>query len=626
MKVMVINMQMFIYKHKNKLITINFIFIIVAFLFKLIFKNNLMFDIFLIISSVLGLLPILLQAISSLKLKIVSIDVLVSVAVIGAFLIKNFEESAIVTFLFLFGAYLEQKTLNKTRNAIKELVELRPTNAYKKIGDDYVLTNIYDLVENDIVRVQTGDKIPVDGKVINGSGYVNEATITGEPLALKKETNSEVYAGTILDNGTLFIKTLKVGDDTLFGKIITLVEDAQDSKSETEKFINSFSKYYTPIVLLISLIVFIFTKNASLAITVLVLGCPGALVIGVPVSNVSGIGNGARNGVLLKGSETINDLSKSKTIVFDKTGTLTKGIPEITNEFYYNEKDINLLKKYLYSVEKESNHPLAKAITNHLNLKESLNISNTNVINGYGIKAIINDDIVLIGNKSLMEKENIKIDSNILNDLNKLEKLGNSIVLMSINKKIVLLYGIKDTLRDNIINDINNLKKQGFKNLILLSGDNQKAVDLIVDELNLTKGIGNMLPDEKRDYVKKLKDQGEIVTFVGDGINDSPSIALANVGIAMGSGTDVAIETSDVVLMNSDLNHLNHAVGLSKKIVSNMWQNIIISLLVVLVLITGLIFTNLVSMSLGMLVHEGSILVVILNGMRLLRFKNKRSV
>lgn len=615
-------MQIFIFKHKNKLMLYNFLLIVFGFLFKHLFNNDLMFDILLIIASIIGVLPILFQAVSSLRLKIVSIDVLVTIAVIGAFIIKNYEESAIVTFLFLFGAYLEQRTLNKTKNAINELTKLRPTKAYKKVNDEFVLTDIYDIEINDIVRVQTGDLIPVDGTVISGSGYVNEASITGESKALKKERDKLVYAGTILDNGTIIIKTSKVGEDTTFGKIIEMVEDAQDSRSDTEKFINKFSTYYTPIVLLIAIVVYIFTKDVSLSVTVLVLGCPGALVIGVPVSNVSGIGNGARNGVLLKGSETISDLSKTDTIIFDKTGTLTYGDPKVSEAKYYNgdkEKAIS----YLYSIENESNHPLAKAVVNYYKLNETLKIDKTDVINGFGINATINNDDILVGNLKLMENNNILINNEMLNDINNLTNKGNSIILVSVNKEIKILIGIKDLIRSSAYNDIKTIKKMGIKNIILLSGDSQSVVDLVVDELKLTKGYGNMLPDEKAQYVKRLKEKGERVTFVGDGINDSPSIALANVGIAMGSGTDVAIETSDVVLMNSDLNHLTHAYGLSKKIVRNTIQNIVIALLVVVVLVTGLIFTDLVSMSVGMLVHEGSILLVILNGMRLLKYKNK---
>lgn len=610
-------------KHKNKLILTSFVLIILAFFNHFVFKLNNVSNIFFIIASIIGAFPILLQAIGALRLKIVSIDVLVSVAVIGAFIIKNYEEAAIVTFLFLFGAFLEQKTLNKTKSAIKELIDLKPKTAYKLINNEYQLVNVNEVNVNDQILIKTGDQIAVDGIIISGSGQINEASITGESMPAEKLVGSFVYAGTILDNGTIEVKALKVGEDTTFGKIIELVEEASDSKSKTEKFINKFSLYYTPIVLLISVIVGIFTKNIELAITILVLGCPGALVIGVPVSNVSGIGNGARNGVLLKGSEIISSLSKTTTIIFDKTGTITTGKPEVEEVIYYSI-DQEKINKYLYSVEKESNHPLAKAVVSHFKDVEGYNIISTDVRGGFGIKASINDDEVIIGNQSLIENEDIFISDTVLNDIDKLTNKGNSIIVLAVNKEILAILGIKDKIRANLKEDLANLKKSGIKNLILLSGDNQKVVDLVKEEVGLTTGIGNMLPADKANYVKMLISQGEIVTFVGDGINDSPSLALADVGIAMGSGTDVAIETSDVVLMKSDFKHLRHAFGLAKAIVRNTISNIVIALLVVVILIYGLVFGGFVNMSIGMLVHEGSILVVILNGMRLLKYKLKK--
>ena len=615
-------MQGFIFKNKNKITLISFILIVFAFVMKLGFDNTKVFNISLIIASIIGLIPILLQAIGSLRLKIISIDVLVSIAVIGAFIIKNYEESAIVTFLFLFGAFLELKTLNKTKGAISNLVDQRPKTANKLVGKEFELVDVMDVDKDDIVLVKTGDLIPVDGIIVKGSSYVNEASITGESMPLKKNVGDEVFSGTILDNGTIEIRALKVGYDTTFSKIIELVEDAQDSKSNTEKFINKFSTYYTPVVLLIAIIVFIITKNIETSITILVLGCPGALVIGVPVSNVSGIGNGAKNGVLLKGSEVISDLSKTTTIIFDKTGTLTTGKPVVHEEISYT-KDTDDALKYLLAIEKESNHPLAKAIVEHVKLDTNYLVTETNVITGFGISAIVNNKKVLVGNLNLMKSNKVKITDKALNDIEQIEIKGSSIVLVAIENELVLSLGVRDEIRKNAYDDLKELRKKGIKNLILLSGDNQKIVDIVTKELNLTKGIGNMLPKDKSDYVKMLQEEGEIVTFVGDGINDSPSIALANVGISMGSGTDVAIETSDVVLMKSDLAHLNHAVGLSKKIVNNTFQNIAIALGVVFILITGLLFSDLVSMSVGMLVHELSILVVILNGMRLLLFKGK---
>ena len=618
-------MQRLILRHKNEISFVSLFLIISAFLSHYLFKNEIIAEIGLIIASIIGIVPIAIQAYQSLRVKVVSIDVLVTIAVIGAFLIKNFEESAIVTFLFLFGSFLEQSTLNKTRSAIKELTEMAPEVAYKLMADnEFHEVEIDDVDINDILLVKTGAKVPVDGMVISGNGYINEASITGESDPVKKEINSYVYAGTILENGTIEIIAEKVGEDTTFGKIIELVEEAQDSKSKTEKFIDRFSKYYTPLVLLISVIVFLIWPDIELAITVLVLGCPGALVIGVPVSNVAGIGNGAKNGILLKGSEVINDFSKVDVFVFDKTGTLTIGKPEVSSVKSYS-KDYDKYLSYLKMIEKESDHPLAKAIVNYIdNDTNNLKVEDTKVIKGGGITASINGDRIVVGNLKLMENEKIAIKNDMSRYINHIENEGNSVVITAVNKEVVIIMGIKDIIRNDVKQEINKLKRLGVKELIVLSGDNQSSVDLVSKELGLTKAYGNMLPEDKQAFIKDLQEKGLRVAFVGDGVNDAPSLATANIGIAMGSGTDVAIETSDVVLIDSKFSKLNHALGLAKSIVRNMWQNIIIALLVVSVLIISLITSDWMNMSIGMLVHEGSILVVIINGIRLLNYKLRK--
>jgi Cd2+/Zn2+-exporting ATPase len=624
----------FILKKKNLITLIIAILIILAFIFKLIFELEKIFELILIIASIFGVLPIFIQAYQALKVKVVSIDVLVTLAVIGAFVIKNYEESAIVTFLFLFGAFLEQRTLTKTRHAIKQLTEMAPVSALKQMENkEFVEVDVDEVDVDDVLLVKTGAKVPVDGKVLIGEGYVNEASITGESRPVKKEVGFSVYAGTILENGTLQVVAEKVGEDTTFGKIIELVEEAQDSKSAAEKFIDKFSKHYTPIVLLLATIVGLIIGFASsdlinaitLAVTILVLGCPGALVIGVPVSNVAGIGNGARHGVLLKGSEVINDFSRVDTIVFDKTGTLTIGKPKVVDVKYYT----NLKEEahaIIASIEKESNHPLAKAICEYIGEVKNFPVEKTQVVKGGGIIAYVENKKVLIGNLKLFDEEKISVSNEIREDVKAFEKLGNSIVLAAIDNEVISLMGIRDQIRYGVKEDLINLKKLGVKNLVVLSGDNQGTVDLVAKELGLSEAHGNMLPKDKANYISSLQAKGHIVAFVGDGVNDSPSLALANIGIAMGSGTDVAIETSDVVLMNSDFSRLPIALGLVKATARNMRQNIIIAVGVVIALITTVILNQIFHyldkmMAIGMLVHEASILVVILNGMRLLRFK-----
>lgn len=615
-------MQWHILSNKNKITLISGILIAVGFISKWIMGNVGVFIWSLIIASILGVAPIAIQAYQALKVKVVSIDVLVTVAVGGAFLIQNYEESAIVTFLFLFGAFLEQRTLNKTRSAIKELTEMAPESALKRMENgEFVEVEVDEVDVGDVLLVKTGAKVPVDGTVLTGEGSVNEASITGESIPVRKEKGSNVFAGTILDNGTLQIIADRVGEDTTFGKIIELVEEAQDSKSEAERFIDRFAKYYTPAVLVIAFIVWLFSQDIELAITILVLGCPGALVIGVPVSNVAGIGNGARNGILLKGSEVISDFSRLDTMVFDKTGTLTVGKPSVAEKEYYGD-NIDEALGYLASVERESDHPLAKAVLEEIGETTFSTVENTEVVKGGGIVASVNGHKIAVGNVALMERENVKLDEKARADIARFERAGSSLVLAAVDGELKVLMGVRDRIRPGVKEDLLRLKKLGVKNLIMLSGDNQGTVDVVSRELGLTEAHGNMLPEDKSAYIKKLiEEKGQIVAFVGDGVNDSPSIALANIGIAMGGGTDVAIETSDVVLMNSDFSRLPHALGLTKATARNMKQNIFIALGVVLVLLAGLLFSEWVNMSIGMLVHEASILAVILNGMRLLGYK-----
>ncbi|PJO83384.1 copper-translocating P-type ATPase, partial [Enterococcus faecium] len=612
-------MQQYILSKKNVITVISGLLIVLGFFSHFVLENVGLSEWSLIIASVFGITPIAIQAFQAMKVKVISIDVLVSIAAIGALFIQNYEESAIVTFLFLFGHYLEQRTLNQTRSAIKELTDMAPESALVQTEDgEFEEVDVDDVDEGDVLLVKTGAKVPVDGTVLTGEGYINEASITGESVPVTKTEGSEVFAGTILENGTIQIRADKVGEDTTFGKIIELVEEAQDSKSEAERFIDRFSKWYTPTVLVLAFIVWAMTQNVELAITILVLGCPGALVIGVPVSNVAGIGNGARNGVLLKGSEVINDFNKVDTIVFDKTGTLTVGNPEVAETEVYGD-NVEKAYSYLASVETESDHPLAKAVLQHTGKVELFPVEDTDVVKGGGIVAQVDGHRIAVGNVALMEKENVQLSKKAQKDVKQFEKNGNSLVLTAVDGELKILMGIRDQIRPGVKQDLQELKNLGVKDLVVLSGDNQGTVDRIARELNLTEAHGHMLPEDKAAYIEKLQQKGHTVAFVGDGVNDSPSLALADIGIAMGSGTDVAIETSDVVLMNSNFSNLPHALGLVKATANNMKQNIVISVGVVLVLLTSVFFSEWMNMSIGMLVHEGSILVVIFNGMRLMK-------
>jgi Zn2+/Cd2+-exporting ATPase len=614
-------MQKWLMKNRNRLTAITGILIVLAFAAKWLFKSETAESGLLLAASLIGGFPIAASAWQALKVKVISIDLLVTLAILGAFVIQEFEESAIVAFLFLFGAYLEQRTLAKTRSAIKKLVEMVPETALRQTADgDFEEVDLDDLDEGDIILVKTGGKIPVDGEVVSGSGTANEASITGESMPLGKKPGDPVYAGTILENGTIRIKAEKVGDETTFGKIIELVEEAQDSKSQAERLIDRFSKYYTPVVLLLAIIVGLISQDLELAVTILVLGCPGALVIGVPVSNVAGIGNGAKQGILFKGSEVITKFSKVDTIMFDKTGTLTYGDPRVSQVKKYGQGQ--LAEQLLVSVEKESAHPLAKAITGYYEDLEAKEVEASQVLQGGGIVAQVAGRQVLVGNRYLLNQYHVPVTKEMEKNLEELASAGNSLVLVAVNGQLELALGLKDEIRAGVKEDLAALKKLGVKNLLLLSGDNQKTVDLVAEELGLTEAYGQLLPEDKAEFVKKRQAAGEIVAFVGDGINDSPSLARADIGIAMGSGTDVAIETSNVVLMNGSFDRIPRALALAKATRRNMIENITIALAVVAVLLVSVLASSWMNMAIGMFVHEGSILVVILNAMRLLAYRS----
>ncbi|WP_248000367.1 heavy metal translocating P-type ATPase [Lactiplantibacillus plantarum] len=616
--------QLFLTKHTNQITLVTGILIVLGMLSKYLLQFTLGYQVILAVASIIAVIPIAVRAWSALRNKVFSIELLVSIAVIGAFIIGEFNESAIVTFLFLFGSYLESKTLQKTRTAIKGLTDMSPTTATLVTDDGTEEVDVDDVDEGDVVLVKTGSQVPVDGIVVEGNGYLNEASITGEARQINKQLKDSVYSGTMVENGYLKIKATQVGDDTTFAKIIELVEEAQDTKSKAEKFIDRFAQYYTPAVLVLAVLVFAFSRDFRLAITVLVLGCPGALVIGAPVSNVAGIGNGAKRGILIKGGEVVDTFAKVDTLVFDKTGTLTEGNTAVTTMHTYTNNADNQLA-LAAAIEGVSDHPLGQAIVSYAD-QQSAGVSpvldDTETIKGQGICAQVGQQEVVIGNQKMLTAHNIKLNPTQLKDLNGLQAGGQSTVIMAVDGQVQLIFGIADTIRPGVKDSLAALKAQGIKKLVMLTGDNELTAQAVANELNLDEVHANLLPEEKVEYVKKLKAAGNTVAFIGDGINDSPSIANADIGIAMGSGTDVAIDTSDVVLMQSSFPALVHAHGLAKKTVLNTRENIFIAIATVAFLLIGLIF-GYIYMASGMFVHEASILVVIFNAMRLINFQTK---
>ena len=618
--------QLYIQKHTTQITWTTAALIAAGFLSKYLLNSTMFYQIFLAIASIIAVIPIAIHAYQAARAKVISIEFLVTVAVIGAFIIGEYNESAIVTFLFLFGNFLEQKTLSKTRESIKSLTEMAPTTAEVVQADGSIEeVDIDDVDEGDVVLVKTGAAIPVDGVVVEGNGYADEAAVTGESREVNKALDDEVFSGTMLSDGFLKIKATKVGDDTTFAKIVELVEDAQDTKSHAEKFIDRFSQYYTPAVLLIALIVFIFSRDFKLAITVLVLGCPGALVIGAPVSNVAGIGNGAKRGILIKGGEVMDTFAKIDTFVFDKTGTLTKGSTSVSATKRYND-GFNDTLALAAKIETLSDHPLGRAIIQYAGDQnvdyQDLEISDNETIKGQGIAAKINGQQVLAGNSKLMAARNVAMTDKQQADLIELQGTGSSVVIVAIDSQITAIFGVSDVIRPEVAEELANLKASGAKHLVMLTGDNQVTANYVAQQLGIDEVHAELLPDQKVEFVKKFQAEGRKVAFVGDGINDSPSLATADIGIAMGSGTDVAIETSDVVLMQSSFAALVHAYKLSKKTVLNTRENVTIAIAVVAFLLLGLV-AGFIYMASGMFVHEASILVVIFNAMRLINFGKK---
>ena len=610
-----VKVQRFFIKYKKQVLITITILLILAEVFKWAFKLILPYQILMAIAGVVGVIPIILTAVSSLKVKLISIDVLVSLAVIGAFIIGEFNEAAIVTWLFMLGEVLEDFTLKKTRSAVSDLVSMAPKTALVLQDDGTTEEEDVDFIDpGDQVVIKTGDQVPVDGKVVNGNGNLDEASINGESRLVNKSVGDAVYAGTMLENGNLTIETTAAGEDTTFGKIIEVVEEAEDSKLHTEKLINRFAKYYTPFVLIVAFVVGLITRNFRLAITIMVLGCPGALVIGVPVSTVAGIGNGAKNGIIFKGSQVMDEMRKVDEIAFDKTGTLTVGHPEISAVKVING-DKDEIVKLAAAIEKKSNHPLANTIAKMDPFTIDADIE---TVKGKGVIATYEQEKYFVGNLQFVE-ENTEKNNKLAQIVDDLSNQGNSIVVFSnYDQSQLVVFGIKDQLRPQAKAALLKLKKLGIKKLVMLSGDKQQTAEKIAAELLIDEIHGEQMPSDKANFIKAEQKEEHRVAFIGDGINDGPALANANVAIAVGNGTDVAVDVSDLVLVKNDLKQIAYAFSLSKRTILNMNENIAIALLTVLILFIGL-FVGYIEMASGMLVHELSILVVILNGMRLLK-------
>lgn len=606
---------------KGQLVALTGILIIVAFVFRF-FHLTLLANSLFVTATILAGYPITKNATQFVLLKIMSIELLVTIAVIGALFIGEYTESAAVTFLFLFGSYLESRTLEKTRSSLKSLLELTPLEAriLRNGLKEKVLAE--EVQKKDILFILSGEKIAVDGKVIRGEAFVNEAAITGESIPVKKLPNNKVFSGTIIDHGYLEVEAEKVGEDTTFAKILQLVEEAQETKAKTQKFLEKFAAYYTPAILVLSVIVFIFARDLRLALTFLVISCPGALVISAPVSIVAGIGNGAKRGILIKGGEITEKAAKLKVIAFDKTGTLTIGHPRVVAIRAINIEE-NVLLAVAANAESFSEHHLGRAIVkkaNEAGLSINSDSKNFQVRKGMGITATIVGSEWIIGNEKMMAAGKITIETKIQQYVKMEESKGRTAIMIANGPQIKGIISISDPIRLEAADTIHQLKQSG-KKVIMLTGDNERTAAAVAAQVGIEEYYAGLLPEQKVEKIKELQAAGIIVGMVGDGINDAPAIATADVGIAMGgAGTDSAMETSDIVLMADHMEKLPFTLGLARTTVRNMKQNMFFAVSIVAILLIG-VLSKTVFLASGMLIHEISVLVVIVNAIRILKYK-----
>ena len=487
-----------------------------------------------------------------------------------------YESAAIVIFFIKIGKFVESKNKDKTKEALQELMTITPNNATIIREEKEVVVTLDEIQKGDIVICKPGEKIAVDGEIIDGVTHINEAFITGESKPAKKEIGSKVIAGSINYEGTIKYKAEKIGKESTVSEIVRLVANATATKAPIAKIADKISGYFVPVVLVISIISFvlwlIISKDIALAInifvSILVVACPCSLGLATPLAIVIASGNASRKGILVKTSEALENFHKAKTICFDKTGTLS--ISKIYN--YSNLEEKELLKN-IASIEKKSEHPIARAIVNKA-IEEKIefeDLKEFKAIAGFGVEAIMkNDDKYLIGNRKLMTENGVIIPNE--QDEQQLVNDGNSILFVSLNNKLVALIGVKDILKDNIENVIKELKDKNI-NVVMLTGDNEKTAEIVAKQIGIEKVIPNVTPKEKAEKIKELKKDG-IVIMCGDGINDSISLVTADIGVSISSGTDIAMDSASVILMNDNIEKINELIEISEKTIKNIKQNL----------------------------------------------------
>ncbi|MBK9295093.1 MAG: copper-translocating P-type ATPase [Oligoflexia bacterium] len=497
-----------------------------------------------------------------------------------------FEASAAIITLVLLGQVLELKARSQTSGAIKGLLGLAPKKALRVNNGIEEEINLSDVHVRDILKVKPGEKIPVDGVITEGKSFIDESMVTGEPIPAEKEIDSKVTGGTINTTGTFLMRAEKIGSDTLLAQIVKMVSEAQRSRAPIQKLADIVSSYFVPAVVVISVITFFvwyfvgpepkFTYALVNAIAVLIIACPCALGLATPMSIMVGTGKGAQNGILIKNAEVLEVLAKVDTIVLDKTGTITEGKPSLTTVIVVdNSSNEEQILKIAAALEKSSEHPLAQAIVNGATNKGYENLSaveNFSSITGKGVKGIINNKEYFIGNEALMVEQNIDL-KNYRITIDELRADGQTVMFLSAQNKISALFAVSDKIKTGVKEAVTKFKRKNVQ-VIMLTGDNKITAEVVAKKVGIEKVIAEVMPHQKKEVIEKLQNQNHVVAMAGDGINDAPALARAHVGIAMGHGTDIAIESAGVTLVKGDLNGILRARNLSKKTMQNIKQNL----------------------------------------------------
>ncbi|MDR0832459.1 MAG: cadmium-translocating P-type ATPase [Bacillales bacterium] len=551
-------------------------------------------------------------------------NLLMIIAAIGAFAIGETEEAVAVLLFYQVGEYFQEKAVAKSRKDIKELLNMKPDLVNLEVGEEIKIVKPEEVMAGDIILIKPGERIPLDGLIISGSSSLDKSSITGESILYDVKEGDEILSGPININGLLKVKVSSIYAESNVAKIMKLVEDVKDKKSKSENFITKFAKIYTPSVVGVAILLFLISffvfhldvkECLERALTFLVISCPCALVISIPLSFFGGIGNAATKGILIKGSESLEKLSNLEKVVFDKTGTITKGMFSV--DFVQTTLEKEEFFKILATMESNSNHPIAKSITNYLKdvhvdrhiLKDYQDIA------GYGSKGYINDLEVLVGSNALLEKENISYP--------KMEYLGN-LTFVAVNKTYVGCIGVKDQIKETSQNAIRLLKKYNVKATIMLTGDTSKIAEKVREEVGIDIVYSSLLPQDKVEKLKEIlrtKANKQSIAFVGDGTNDAPALMLADVGIAMGGvGSDAAMEASDIVIMDDNLENVSKSIGIAKFTKLIATENIVFAISIKLIVLALSAF-GFASMLMGVVADVGVAILAILNAIRVLKYK-----